>query len=108
MTGDLICDLIGKWRIIEADLWDRNYLDLMEPAHLTFEANGHGEFAFGCVNGSLDCEYSRRIIYFTWHGCDEMDEVHGDGSADLEDDGSLEVEIRFHSGDEAVLKAKKW
>ncbi len=44
----------------------------------------------------------------TWQGFDEMDEVGGDGSAELDDDGSLEIEIRFHLGDEAILKARKW
>lgn len=108
MTREMECALIGKWRIIEADLWDRDYLDLVEPAHIAFEGNGHGEFAFGCVNGDLDCEYSRRIIFFTWQGFDEMDEVSGDGSAELDDNRSLEIEIRFHLGDEAILKARKW
>ena len=37
-----------------------------------------------------------------------MDEVSGDGSAELDDDGSLEIEIRFHLGDEAILKSRKW
>lgn len=108
MTGELDCALIGKWRIVEADLWNRDYLDLMEPAHITFEDQGRGEFAFGCVNGGLDCEYSRRIIFFTWQGSDEMDDVNGDGTAELEDDGSVEIEIRFHHADEAILKARKW
>ena len=94
--------------IIEADLWDRDHLDLVEPAHITFEGNGHGQFAFGCVNGDLDCEYSRRIIFFTWQGFDEMDEVSGDGSAELDDDRSLEIEIHLHLADEAILKAQKW
>ncbi len=108
MTKEMECAPIGKWRIIEADSWDRDYLDLVESAHITFEGNGHGEFAFGCVNGDLDCEYSRRIIFFTWQGFDEMDEVSGAGSAELDDHGSLEIEIRFHLGDEAILKARKW
>ena len=108
MTRNKECALIGKWRIVEADLWDRDYLDLVEPAHITFAGDGQGEFAFGCVNGGLDCEHSSRIIFFTWQGFDEMDEVGGDGSAELDDNGSLEIEIRFHLGDEAILKARKW
>ena len=106
MTGEMEWALTGKWRIIEADLWGRDYLAPVEPAHITFEGNGHGEFTFGCVNGGLDCEYSRQIIFFTWQGFDEMDEVSGDGSAKLDDDGSLETEVRFHLGDEAILKAQ--
>ena len=39
--------LIGTWRIDEADLWDRGYLDLVEPASITIRADGHGEIAFG-------------------------------------------------------------
>ncbi len=57
--------------------------------------------------GGLDCEYSRRIIFFAGQGFDEMDEVGGDASAELDGDGSLEIEIRFHPGDEAILKARK-
>ena len=41
-------------------------------------------------------------------GFHEMDEVRGDGSAELDDDGSLEIEIRFHLGDEATLTAQQW
>ena len=108
MTRELDCALIGKWRIIEADLWDRDYLDLVEPAHIMFDGNDRGEFAFGCVQGGFDCEYSRRIIFFTWQGFDEMDEVGGDGSAELDDDGSLKIKICFHLGDEATLTAHKW
>ena len=108
MTRDHPCALIGTWRIIEADLWDRDYLDLVKPAYMTFEDRGHGKFAFGAVQGSLDCEYSHRIIFFTWQGFDEMDEVRGDGSAELEDDGFVDIELRFHAGDQAILKARKW
>ena len=108
MNAGVICAVIGKWRLVEADLWDRDYLDLVEPAHITFDRKGHGGFAFVWVNGGLDCEYATRTIFFTWQGFDEMDEVSGDGSADLDDEGTLEVEIRFHLGDEAILKARKW
>ena len=108
MTREVECPVVGKWRIVDADLWDRDYLDLVEPAYITFDGGGHGAFTFGCVNGSLDCEYSRRIIFFNWQGFDEMDAVSGDGSAELNDDGTLEVDIRFHLGDEAILKAHQW
>ena len=36
-----------------------------------------------------------------------MDEVSGDGSAELLDHGSIEIEFAYHNGDEAVLKAKR-
>jgi hypothetical protein len=34
-----------------------------------------------------------------------MDEVTGSGSAELLDDGSIEIDFAYHLGDEAVLKA---
>ena len=32
MSKERQCQLIGRWRIVEADLWDDDYLDLVEPA----------------------------------------------------------------------------
>ena len=105
MTAPMDCQLIGRWRIVEADPWDRHYLDLVEPATMTIQANGHGEIAFGAMQAGLDLEYSRSAVFFTWAGFDEMDEVAGSGSAELQDDGSLEIEFAYQLGDEAVLKA---
>jgi hypothetical protein len=67
----------------------------------------HGEIAFGAVQAGLDIEYSRSSIGFTWQGFDEMDEVSGDGSAELLDDGAIQIEFAYHNGDEAVLKAQR-
>ena len=100
--------LIGKWRIVEADLWDNAYLDMLEPAFIEFERNGRREVRFGCVVGGLDCSYLAASPDFAWQGHDEMDEARGDGIALLQDDGSLTVEFSLHNGDDAILKAKKW
>jgi hypothetical protein len=97
--------LVGRWRIVEADLWDRDYLDLCGPASLVVRADGDGEIAFGAMQASLDIDYGADEIGFTWAGFDEMDEVSGSGSAELQDDGSLEIEFDYHLGDEAVLRA---
>lgn len=107
MTTTDPASILGRWRIIETDLWDKDYLDMLEPAHITFQANGTGEFAFGAVSASLQCYYASDGVSFTWTGSDEMDEVSGDGSADLADDGTLEGEICFHNGDEAEFKARR-
>jgi hypothetical protein len=100
------CRLIGRWRIVEADLWDRDYLDLCGPATLTVTAQG-GEIAFGAMEAGLDVEYARDSIGFRWAGCDEGDEVRGEGTAELLDDGTIEIEFSYDNGDEAVLKAKR-
>jgi hypothetical protein len=57
VTVQMGCRLIGRWRIVEADIWERDYLDLVEPS----------------------------------------------GSAELLEDGTLEIELDYHHGDEAIL-----
>jgi hypothetical protein len=97
--------IVAQWRIVEAHLWDRGHLDRVEPASLVIRADGHGEIAFGAMQASLDIDYGPDEIGFTWAGFDEMDEVSGTGSAELRDDGSLQIEFEYHLGDEAILKA---
>ena len=107
MTAPADCQLIGRWRIVEADLWDRGYLNLGGPATITIGADNNGEIAFGALQAGLDLSYSPSMVFFTSAGCDEMDEVTGDGSAELLDDGSIEITFAYHNGDEAILKAKR-
>jgi len=107
MTGPADCRLIGRWRIVEADPWDRDYLDLVEPAAIAIRADGRGEIAFGAMQAGLDLEYSRSVVFFAWEGFDEMDQVRGSGSAELLDDGLIEIEFAYHLGDEAVLRAQR-
>jgi len=47
------------------------------------------------------------MMFFTWAGFDGIDEVPGDGSAELFDDGSIEITFAYHNGDKATLKAKR-
>jgi hypothetical protein len=106
MSAPAGCKLIGRWRIVEADLWDRGHLDLCGPATLMITAQG-GEIAFGALEAGLEVEYARDSIGFRWTGCEEGDEVEGDGTAELLADGSIEIEFAYRNGDEAVLKAKR-
>src|SRR5262245_50290118 len=46
--------LLGKWRITKADIWDRDYLDLVQPAYIEFGPNGRGEFAFGAMQATME------------------------------------------------------
>ena len=107
MSAPANCQLIGRWRIVEADLWDRDHLDLVDPATITIETDNHGEIAFGALQAGLDLSYGPNMVFFTWTGFDEMDEVTGDGSAELLDDGSIEITFAYHNGNEAILKAKR-
>ena len=70
MRAPMNCKLVGRWRIVEADIWDRQYLDLCGPASIIIRANGRGEIAFGALQVGLDVEYSRASVGFTWEGFD--------------------------------------
>lgn len=99
MSAPAGCRLIGRWRITEADLWHRDHLDLVEPAMIIIHGDGHGEIAYGAIQACLDLEYSRSMVFFTWAGLQEMDEANGSGSAELLEDGTLELEFTYHFGD---------
>jgi hypothetical protein len=100
--------LKGKWRIVEAELWDRDYLDLVEPASITIDDRGGGEMAFGVLTAALECGYTPSGVDFTWDGADEGTQVSGDGWAELQDDGSILGEISYCNGDETSFKAVPW
>ena len=107
MSAVAACAVIGRWRIVGSDTWDREYLDLVGPAFISVERGGHGELAFGVVNAALDLSYGPTGVDFTFDGFDEGDEISGSGSAELLEDGRLAVEISFHLGDDATLTAKR-
>jgi hypothetical protein len=107
VTGPAACELVGRWRIVEADLSDRDHLDLVEPAYLQIGQAGGAQFAFGCVTAGGELEHSRTIVFFRWSGFDEGDEVSGDGSAELQDDGTIEIELSFDNGDDTILTGRR-
>ena len=98
----------GKWRILEVPGYEADYPDMMGPAYIFFDGKGGGEFAFGCVTGSLYGAADADTVDFTWDGNDEMDEAFGDGSAQIRPDGSLKGEICFHRGDQIAFTAHPW
>lgn len=98
----------GKWRIVEMPDYTPDYPDMVEPAYILFDGKGGGELAFGCVTGGIYQAGGNKHIEFSWGGSDEMDEVSGDGWAELREDGALEGEICFQNGDETPFIARRW
>jgi hypothetical protein len=93
------------WRIVKADIWDRDYLDLVEPAMIT--SGGFVEIVFVALEADLIVRYSEPVVHFTWAGSDEMDDVSGDGHAEPLGDGAIEIAFTYQNGDEALLKVKR-
>ncbi len=100
--------LFGKWRITSMDPWDAASTDLSGPGYIRFDADRGGEFKFGSVEGTLDCEIGTETAFFTWEGSDDMGSVRGDGDAELKEDGTLSGEIRFDRGEESSFTARRW
>ena len=101
---------IGKWFINEMEHWDKDFIDLVAPGHITFKRNGRGIFQFGAVNGNMDCRMEKcgnvKRIEFSWAGFDECDPAFGRGWAMIEDN-ELHGKIYFHLGDDSWFKATK-
>jgi hypothetical protein len=102
----------GRWRIVEMDTWDNEFLDLVEEAHITFEGISGGEIAFGALQGTLDVRYVSRngsaCAEFSWEGHDENDPVSGRGWATLGIAGRLVGHIYIHNGDESGFVCERW
>jgi len=68
---------IGMWRIVEMELWDKDYVDLEGPGFIKFDKGGNGHFRFGAVQGDLDCRVENYAgterIEFSWEGNNEAD-----------------------------------
>lgn len=95
----------GRWRIVEMDVWDNDFLDLVEPAHLTFEGEAGGEIAFGALKGFLDVRYGARdgaaCAEFSWEGYDDNDTACGRGWATIGTADRLVGHFFIHSGDDS-------
>jgi hypothetical protein len=84
------CMPVGLWRSVEADLRDREYLDLCGSAAIVIGAEGHGEIACGAMQATPVVASVPTSIGFTWVGFDH--EVCGEGTVELLEDGFVEIE----------------
>jgi hypothetical protein len=97
----------GRWRIVEMELWDREAMDLVQPATIEVAQDGTGSFHFIVVQAGLDYRVSedRQRVEFSWEGFDEDTPVTGRGWASVEGDGTLSGRIYFHMGDDSAFSA---
>jgi hypothetical protein len=100
----------GYWRIIEMEMWDRDFIDAEVPGYIQFNEHEMGLFQFGYVRGSMDCRFSKTdekdLVEFSWEGNDEMDTASGRGFAIIEED-FLIGHLFFHEGADFEFKAIK-
>jgi hypothetical protein len=103
--------VVGRWRIVEMDLWAQEDVDLVAPGFVEFEQDHIGGLAFIAVEGRIDWRAAPRDghpgVEFSWMGFDEGDPASGRGWAVVEADGSLRGHIFFHLGDDSGFRAER-
>jgi hypothetical protein len=103
--------LLGRWRIEEMEVWDKDAIDLLCPGYIEF-AKRHGSMRFVAIEGGLDCRYSdaegQPMVEFSWFGGDDRDDASGRGWARLQVDGSLVGRIFKHCGDDSSFTARRF
>jgi hypothetical protein len=102
--------IVGRWRIVETDLWDRGALDLVEPAHIRFGRGGLGEMRLIAIDASIDYRLDRRdgatLVEFSWAGRDERDATSGRAWARIDGD-TMRGKLFIHQGDESAFVASR-
>ncbi len=100
----------GKWRIVEMELWDQDYVDMEVPGFIRIGSDGTGQFQFGLVAGDIDGRVEQcgnaPCFEFSWSGQDENDPVCGRGWAVIEN-GELNGRIYLHLADDSAFRAIK-
>jgi len=102
--------VVGRWRIVETGAWDQDALDLVVPAHITFDRRGQGEMQLIAIGASIDYRLENRsgvpVVEFSWSGFDEMDPTSGRAWASIEGD-TMRGKLFIHQGDESSFIAER-
>jgi hypothetical protein len=97
-------------RITEMEQWDKDYIDMVVPGHLTIGDDGEGSLQFGAVEAEVDCriESVGRVgrLEFSFEGEDEGELVRGRAWAQVTG-RAMTGRIYFHMGDDSDFTASK-
>jgi hypothetical protein len=98
----VVMRMIGTWEIVSSADFDDEYLNEQGPPYVQLQKDGDrivGEYHLGLQNGSVDGRpQPDDSILLSFEGMDEMTEVHGAGTARVEDD-RLVFTLMYHKGD---------
>lgn len=101
---------VGRWRIEEMEVWDRDALDLVVPAHISLGTGGLGLLQFIAIDADVDYRVVERngeqAVEFSWMGRDDNRVAGGRGWAVLADN-ALTGRIFVHNGDESDFIARR-
>ena len=103
-------DFTGTWDVVSSPDFDDDYLSMEVAPYVKLRQEGNrveGEYQLGLQTGDLDgrLEGGDRI-QFTFEGMDEMDEVHGAGTATVKGD-QMTFMLMYHMGDDFTFECKR-
>ena len=103
--------LHGEWRITATEVWDRDALDLVQPAFIRFEDDRLGAFGMIALEAGIDCRFAeldgKPTVEFSFAGDDDGQPCCGRGWAMLERDGKLRGRLFLHRGDDSSFVAER-
>jgi len=92
-------------------LWDKDFIDLIEPGCIEFKNDGLGSFNFGAVFTDIDYRITElrrnQLVEFSFIGEDEGDPICGRVKLELQDK-QLQGKVFIHCGDEPELIAEQF
>ena len=102
--------MIGTWEIVSSADFDDEYLNEQGTPYVRLHQDRDrivGEYHIGVQNGSLDGRpQPDGSILLSFEGMDEMDEVHGAGTAAVRDD-QLVLTLMYHQGDDYTYEGTR-
>ena len=101
--------VVGRWRIKWMEMWDQEFVDLIEPGYFQFDEDGLGFFVFGAVEGQIDYRASddETRVDFSWSGNDDGREKSGRGWFEFPSAGLAKGFFFIHCGDESAVKLER-
>ncbi|MGH9661393.1 MAG: hypothetical protein ACRD96_22795 [Bryobacteraceae bacterium] len=102
--------VVGRWRIVETEVWGPDALDLVVPAYILFDRDGLGEMQLIAIGASIDYRVAKGpdgpVVDFSWSGFDDADPTSGRGSARVDGD-TMRGKLFIHQGDDSTFVARR-
>ena len=102
--------MVGTWDIVSSPDFDDDYLNEEGTPYVELDKERDrivGEYHIGLQNGTLDGRpQPDGSLLLSFEGMDEMDEVHGAGTARLQDD-RLVLTLMYHQGDDYTFEGMR-
>jgi hypothetical protein len=100
----------GTWQVVSSPEFDEGYLRMEVDPYVILKQSGErveGKYQVGLQTGTLDGWLERQnLMLFSFEGMDELEEMHGAGTATLSGD-HLTFELRYYLGDEYVFDCER-